>query len=130
MKRFIVAGGLAVLLATGSSPAILAQTTDPVTGQEGTLITAVELANAALSDIETVRVVDVDPLLEGARADTIRVMLEHSDPAAIRDYLEQDNETSEKIRQALRDADVGEDAVVAMVRLEDDRLVVFYRRGS
>jgi hypothetical protein len=130
MKRFIVAGGLAVLLATGSSLAILAQTTDPVTGQEGTLITAVELANAALNDIETVRVVDVDPLLEGARADTIRVMLEHSDPAAIRDYLEQDFETSEKIRQALRDADVPEDAVVAMVRLEDDRLVVFYRRGS
>jgi hypothetical protein len=130
MKRFIVAGGLAVLLATGSSLAILAQTTDPVTGQEGTLITAVELANAALNDIETVRVVDVDPLLEGARADTIRVMLDHSDPAAIRDYLEQDNETSEKIRQALRDADVPEDAVVAMVRLEDDRLVVFYRRGS
>jgi hypothetical protein len=130
MKRLIVAWGLAVLLAAGSSPAMLAQTTDPVTGQEGTLITAVELANAALDDIETVRVVDVDPLLEGARADTIRVMLEHSDPAAIHDYLEQDNETSEKIRQALRDADVGEDAVVAMVRLEDDRLVVFYRRGS
>jgi hypothetical protein len=130
MKRFILAWGLAVLVATGSSLAILAQTSDPVTGQEGTLITANELANEALNDIEQVRVVDVDPLLEGARADAIRVMLEHSDPAAIRDYLEQDVETSEKIRQALRDADVPEDAVVAMVRLEDNRLVVFYRRGG
>jgi hypothetical protein len=130
MKRLVVAWGLAVLLATGSSLAILAQTSDPITGQEGTLITADELANEALNDIETVRVVDVDPLLKGARADAIRVMLEHSDPAAIRDYLEQDVETSDKIRQALRDADVPEDAVVAMVRLEDDRLVVFYRRGS
>jgi hypothetical protein len=125
MKRLVVAWGLAVLLATGSSLAILAQTSDPITGQEGTLITADELANEALNDIETVRVVDVDPLLKGARADAIRVMLEHSDPAAIRDYLEQDVETSDKIRQALRDADVPEDAVVAMVRLEDDRLVVF-----
>ena len=127
MKRYLVACSLAVLLATGST---LAQTADPVTGQDGTLITAEALASQALDGVETVRVVDVDPLLEGARAEAIAAMLEQSDPAALREYLEQDDETSEKIRQALRDADVPEDAVVAMVRLEDDRLVVFYRRGA
>jgi hypothetical protein len=129
MKGLILASGFALLLATGS-PLATAQSTAPATQEEGTVITAEELENDALPDIETVRVVDVELLLAGAHASGTRDALEESDPAAIRDYLQQGSELAERIRDALREAEASEDEVVALILHEENQLIVLYWRGS
>jgi len=129
MKPLILASGLALLLAIGS-PLAKAQSTDPAAAEQGTLITAEELEGEALQDIEAVRVVDVEQLLNSTRAEGTKQAMEESDPAAIRDFLEQETEVSGKIKDALREAGVSEEQVVALALHEDKQLVVLYQRGS
>jgi hypothetical protein len=128
MRPVIRVAGFALLLITGS-PLATAQSTDPA-AEQGTLVTAEELEGEALQDIQAVRVVDVEQLLNSTRAEGTRQALEESDPAAIREFLKRETEVSKKIADALREAGVSEDEVAALVRYEDKQLIILYQRDS
>ena len=128
MKPVIRAAGVALLLIAGS-PLAMAQSSDPA-AEQGTLLTAEELEGEALQDIQAVRVVDAEQLLNSTRAEGTKQAIEESDPAAIRDFLERDSDVSRKIKDALHQAGASEDEVAALVRYQDKQLVVIYQRGS
>lgn len=129
MKPLLLVLGLALLLATGSSLAT-AQSPAPAPDDEGTLITAQELENETVEDIASIRLVDVEQLLNSTRAEGTRQALKESDPAAIHEFLEGDSEVAKRIRDALREAGIAQDEAAALVRYEDQQLIVLYKRGS
>ena len=129
MKPLLLVSGLALLLATGSSLAT-AQSPAPAADDQGTLITAQELENETVEDIANIRLVDVEQLLNSTRAEGTKQALEESDPAAIHEFLEGDSEVATRIRDALREAGIAQDEAAALVRYEDQQLIVLYKRGS
>lgn len=145
MKPIMSALGLAVALAVGWSAAEAqttspstpeAQTTSPTTpGAEG--LSAEQLDPARhleqlreLEQVESVMVIDVEQAMAGARADVARQLIEASDPAAVREFLDEDTAAANEVKKALEQANVSEDQVRALAVRQPGVVVVFVGESS